>query len=172
MEQLVTNVIIRAMTPADWPAVTECYRSGIAGGHATFETDPPTWESFDDGKLADHRLVAELDGAVVGWVAASRVSARPAYAGVVEHSIYVLPWAQGRGVGRRLLAAFLESASAGGIWTVQSGIFPENAASLALHESAGFRVVGRRERIARMPRGPLAGQWRDVLLLERRAAGE
>jgi phosphinothricin acetyltransferase len=105
---------------------------------------------------------------VLGWVAASPVSRRAVYAGVVEASLYVGAAARGRGVGRALMAALLASAEAGGVWTVQSTVFPENAGSLALHAAAGFRVVGRRERIARMTHGPLAGEWRDVVLLERR----
>lgn len=161
-------VEVRPLTPQDWPAVEACYLAGIRGGQATFETEPPTWQAFDAGKIPGLRFVAVADGEVVGWVAASRTSARPAYVGVVEHSIYVLPQAQGRGVGRLLLERFLAEAAAAGIWTVQSGIFPENSASLALHRRAGFREVGVRERIARMPIGPLAGQWRDVLLLELR----
>ena len=106
--------------------------------------------------------------AVLGWVAASPVSRRAVYAGVVEASLYVGAAARGRGVGRALMDALLASAEAGGVWTVQSTVFPENAGSLALHAAAGFRVVGRRERIARMAHGPLAGEWRDVVLLERR----
>nr|WP_288452548.1 GNAT family N-acetyltransferase [uncultured Microbacterium sp.] len=111
-----------------------------------------------------------LDDEVVGWVAASAVSARPVYRGVIEHSIYVSPAHRGRGIGRTLLARFLDATDAAGYWTVQSAIFPENAASLRLHESAGFRVVGRRERIARSTLGPRAGTWRDTLLIERRSA--
>ena len=110
------------------------------------------------------------DGRVLGWAAASAVSDRCVYAGVIEHSVYVDPAARGRGVGRALLDALLDSAAAGGVWTVQSGIFPENSASIALHTAAGFRVVGTRERLGRMTYGPLAGQWRDVVLMERRLA--
>jgi phosphinothricin acetyltransferase len=110
------------------------------------------------------------DGTVLGWVAASAVSDRCAYAGVVEHSVYVRPDAQGNGVGGRLLGALIDSTEAAGVWTIQSGIFPENRASLALHRSVGFRIVGTRERLGRMPAGPLAGRWRDVILIERRTA--
>jgi L-amino acid N-acyltransferase YncA len=152
-----------------WPAVEAIYADGIATGHATFEATPPTWQAFDAAKLADHRLVAlDGDGTVLGWAAASAVSDRCAYAGVIEHSVYVDPAARGRGVGRHLLDGLLESARTHGIWTVQSGIFPENAASLALHAAAGFRVVGTRERLGKMSYGPLAGHWRDVVLVERR----
>jgi phosphinothricin acetyltransferase len=148
----------------DWPAVRAIYEAGIATGDATFETDVPDWPAWDDGHLAGHRLVARDDGRVVGWVALAPVSDRRAYAGVVEDSIYVAPAAQGRGVGRALLAAVVASADRGGIWTIQTGIFPENQASVRLHQACGFRVVGVRERLGR-----LHGRWRDVLLLERRS---
>jgi len=162
------------MTPDDWPGVERIYQEGIDTGNATFETYTPTWEAFDAGKLAAHRFVAvdESTGAVLGWVAASATSARPAYAGVVEHSVYVASAAQGHGVGRELLGAFLGSVDAAGIWTVQSSIFPENEASLALHERTGFRRVGTRERIARSQTGPYAGLWRDTILIERRCSAE
>jgi L-amino acid N-acyltransferase YncA len=153
------------MTAEDWPAVEAIYAEGIATGHATFETTTPSWDEFDRGRHRDHRFVAVEDGGVLGWAALSPTSSRPCYAGVAEHSVYVASAARGRGVGRVLMEALLESADAGGIWTVQTSIFPENEASLALHERVGFRVVGRRERIAQ-----LDGAWRDTLLLERRSA--
>jgi L-amino acid N-acyltransferase YncA len=158
-------VIVRAMTSADAEAVLAIYQAGLDGGLASFETVAPSWAEFDAGRLPDHRWVAvSPSGAVVGWVAASPVSRRPAYAGVVEHSVYVSPAAQGRGVGRVLLEALIASTEAAGVWTIQSAIFPENAASIALHERVGFRVVGVRERIARH-----GGRWRDTVLLERRS---
>ena len=157
-------VEIRAMAPADWPAVEAIFVEGIATGDATFETAPPSWGEFDAGRLPGHRLVAVEDGRVVGWVALSPTSARECYAGVVEHSVYVAEDARGRGIGRALMEALIESAEAAGLWTIETGIFPENAASLALHERVGFRVVGRRERIAQ-----LDGVWRDTILLERRS---
>ncbi len=163
------SVQLRAMTAADWPAVEAIYRAGIADGHATFETEPPTWEAFDAGKLDACRLVAVDGETVLGWAAVSPVSARPVYAGVVEHSVYVATAARGRGVGRALLDRLYQDSEAAGIWTIQASIFPENTASLTLHERAGFRVIGRRERIALMTYGPLAGTWRDTLLIERRA---
>jgi L-amino acid N-acyltransferase YncA len=163
-----TTLRIAPLLVEHWAAVESIYAEGIATGHATFEAAPPTWDQFDAGKLVDHRIVA-LDGArVLGWAAASAVSDRCAYAGVVEHSVYVAHAARGRGVGRRLLEALLANARERGIWTVQSGVFPENVASLAVHSAAGFRVVGTRERLGLMTYGPLAGQWRDVLLLEKR----
>jgi L-amino acid N-acyltransferase YncA len=160
----VPEPTIRPMTAADWPAVEAIYTAGIATGDATFETEPPSWEEFDATRLPDHRFVAELDGRVVGWVAAVPVSDRCTYAGVIEHSVYVDPDARRQGIGRTLLDTLLASAEASGIWTVQSGVFPENTASLALHRAAGFRVVGTRERLGRHQ-----GTWRDVVLIERRS---
>lgn len=161
---------VGALTAAHWTEVERIYAEGIATGHATFEAEPPTWEQFDAVKLPDHRLVAvDADGRVLGWAAASAVSDRCVYAGVVEHSVYVAGAAQGLGVGRVLLDALIASTEEAGIWTIQSGIFPENVASLALHRAVGFREVGTRERVARMSHGPLAGRWRDVVLVERRS---
>lgn len=165
------EVRVVPLTAEHWPAVRDIYAAGIATGHATFESQPPTWEQFDAAKLPAHRHVAvDVDGTVLGWVAATAVSDRCTYAGVVEHSVYVHPDARGRGVGRTLLEALIASTEAAGIWTIQSGVFAENAASLALHRAAGFRVVGTRERLGRMTFGPLAGRWRDVVLLERRSS--
>ncbi|MCC4248162.1 MULTISPECIES: GNAT family N-acetyltransferase [Microbacterium] len=167
----MNDVAIRPMVSADWVETEAIYRQGIEAGNATFERRPPSWEAFDAGKLRVGRLVAvDGAGAVLGWIAASAVSTREVYRGVVEHSVYVADRAHGRGVGGALLRAFLAAVDAGGIWTVQSSIFPENAASLALHERAGFRRVGYRERIALMTYGPWAGQWRDTILIERRRA--
>ena len=161
---------VRDMLPEDWPAVEEIYREGIEDGEATFETRTPSWRDFDAGKVAAPRLVADDDdGRVVGWAAASAVSSRAAYRGVIEHSVYVRRDARGRGVGALLLDAFIDRAEAAGYWTIQSSVFPENTASLRAHERAGFRVVGRRERIARSLLGPHAGQWRDTVLIERRS---
>lgn len=163
-------VYISALTSTHWPQVRDIYAAGIATGHATFETEPPTWERFDCTRLPDQRRVAvSEEDEVLGWVAASAVSDRCAYAGVVQHAVYVAPTAARSGIGRLLLDALIGSTEASGVWTIQSGIFPENAASLALHEAAGFRVVGVRERIGMMAYGPLAGQWRDVIAVERRS---
>lgn len=175
--------LIRPLLPADWPAVRAIWAAGIATGDATFEVEPPAgWAAFDAARLPAHRFVAldptaqdptALDPAaagsgrpagVVGWIAVAPVSARPAYAGVVEHSVYVDPAVAGRGIGRALLDVLIASTEAAGIWTIQSAIFPENRPSVTLHARAGFRTVGRRERIARRD-----GRWRDVLLLERRS---
>ncbi len=166
----VLPVIIRELRPDDWASVHAIYQEGIESGHATFESHAPSWADFDRGHPPQARLVAHDGTAILGWVAASPVSARAVYSGVVEHSVYVSATAQGRGVGGALLRSFLEAAEAAGIWTVQASIFPENPASLTLHERAGFRVVGRREAIARMAHGPLAGVWRDTLIVERRSA--
>lgn len=163
------TITVRDMTPDDWPDVERIYREGIATGNATFEASPPSWEDFDRDKVAEPRLVAVGDGAVVGWAAAGRVSSRCVYEGVLEHSVYVAESARGHGVGRLLLDAFLRAAEAAQVWTVQSGVFPENEASLALHRELGFRTVGTRERVGRMAYGPYAGVWRDVVMIERRS---
>jgi phosphinothricin acetyltransferase len=160
---------IRPLTHADWPRVESILAAGIAEGDATFESVTPTWEQFDAGRLPDLRLVCVSDGTVRGWAAASRVSGREAYRGVIEHSVYVDPAARGRGVGAALLEALVAAADRAGYWTMQASIFPENLASLRLHERAGFRVVGTRERIARSAVGPRAGQWRSTVLVERRS---
>jgi len=157
-------VEIRPLRPADWPAVRAIYEAGIATGNATFETTAPTWEAWDAAHLPGHRLLATDGGQVLAWAALAPVSDRCAYAGVAEDSIYVAPPAQGQGVGRALLAALIASAERAGIWTVQTGIFSENQASVRLHQACGFRVVGVRERLGR-----LQGRWRDVVLLERRS---
>jgi L-amino acid N-acyltransferase YncA len=151
------------MTPDDWPAVERIYAEGVQTRLATFETSLPSWEEFDSGRLEQHRLVAVENGEVLGWAAVSPISRRECYAGVVEHSVYVRADARGRGMGGALMEALLASTDAAGIWTVQSSVFPENVATLVLHERLGFRVVGRRERIAQ-----LDGAWRDTILLERR----
>ena len=157
------------MREDDWADVERIYAEGIATGQATFEAAPPAREAFLTTRVEGLSWVAEREGAVVGWVAASRVSGRAVYRGVVEHSVYVSEAARGHGAGRLLLEQFLESADALGVWLVQSSIFPENTGSLALHDRCGFRIVGRREGIAKMTYGPDAGRWRDTLLLERRS---
>jgi L-amino acid N-acyltransferase YncA len=157
-------VATRHLGPGDWPEVAAIYTEGIATGEATFETEVPTWEAWDASHSRRHRIVAETAGEVVGWATLSPVSERCCYAGVAECSVYVAERARGRGVGRALLQQLLADADAAGIWTVQAGIFPENRASVALHQRCGFRIVGVRERLGR-----LNGVWRDVLLLERRS---
>ena len=154
---------IRALTAEDWPAIEAIYAEGIATRQATFETVTPTWAEFDAGKLTSHRLVATDGERVLGWAALSSTSERACYRGVVENSVYVAEAARGSGVGRTLMDALIARARAAGFWTIETGVFPENDASVALHESLGFRVVGRRDRIA-----ALDGRWRDTLLLELR----
>ena len=154
---------LRAMTEADWPEVATIWADGIATGNATFETEPPSWSSFDATRHREGRFVAEIGGTVVGWAAIAPVSTRPCYAGVVENSVYVASATRGGGMGSALMRALVESARQAGIWTIQTSVFPTNAASVALHERAGFRLVGRRERIAE-----LDGVWRDTLFLELR----
>jgi L-amino acid N-acyltransferase YncA len=158
-------VTIRAMLADDWLNVRAIYAEGIATGDATMETEPPAWETWDGAHLPHSRLVAEEGGTVLGWAALSPVSERCAYAGVAEVSVYVGAAARGRGLGRALLAALVEASERNGIWTLQAGIFPENAGSVRIHELGGFRLVGRREKL-----GKLKGRWRDVLMLERRSA--
>jgi L-amino acid N-acyltransferase YncA len=155
---------LRAMAPEDWLEVEEIYAEGIATGDATFEPAPPSWAEFDAGRLPGHRLVCVAEGRIVGWAALAPTSSRECYAGVVEHSVYVRDGHRAAGVGRALLEALVAGAESAGLWTIQTSVFPENAASLALHERLGFRVVGRRERIAQ-----LDGVWRDTILLERRS---
>ena len=160
------DLLIRPMLAGDATQVLAIYQAGLDTGQASFETVAPAWEAFDAARLPGHRHVAAdaATGELLGWVAASAVSSRPVYAGVVEHSVYVHPGHHGRGVGAALLAALIRSSEAAGIWTIQSGVFPENTASLALHKRAGFRVVGVRERV-----GCHHGRWRDTVLIERRS---
>ena len=161
----MSDMVLRAMTPQDWPSVSRIYAEGIATRNATFETTVPAWADWDAAHTGEHRWVAVHGDDVLGWAACSRVSSRCVYAGVLELSVYVAEAARGRGVGSTLLAALVRSTEAAGVWTLETGIFPENTASLALHARHGFRVIGTRERICRMD-----GTWRDVVLLERRSA--
>lgn len=168
----VPKILTMAMTAADWPAVAAIYREGIATGHATFAPAPPdSHAEWSESKVAGCSLVArETPGGIVGWACLTPVSDRCVYAGVAEVSVYVATAARGRGVGDALMADLIERSEVAGIWMLQAGIFPENQSSIALHMRHGFRQVGRRERIGKMTHGPLAGQWRDTLLLERRSA--
>ncbi len=163
LESTTHSTVVRAMRPEDWSAVRSIYEAGIATRNATFETAAPTWNEWDASHLPDHRLVADIDGQVAGWAALSPTSSRCVYAGVAENSVYIHPEHRGRGVGGTLLEALLAGARQAGLWTVQTGIFPENTASIALHLRCGFRIVGTRERI-----GQLDGIWRDVTFLEHR----
>jgi L-amino acid N-acyltransferase YncA len=157
------TTVVRPMRDEDWPGVRAVYLQGIATGNATFETEAPPFERWSAGHLPAHRFVAVRGNDVVGWVALGQVSDRCAYAGVAEVSVYVAENARGEHVGSSLLDTVIADADAAGIWTIQTGIFPENVASVQLHLRCGFRVVGTRQRL-----GQLQGHWRDVLLLERR----
>ena len=155
---------VRDLRPDDWAEVARIYEEGIATGNATFETEVPSWQMWDAAHMADHRFVAERDGRVLGWIALLPVSPRSCYAGVAEISAYVGEKARGQGVGSALLATAIESSEHASIWTLQTGVFPENAPSLGLLQRFGFRVLGTQERIGRLHR-----VWRDVVLLERRS---
>jgi L-amino acid N-acyltransferase YncA len=155
---------LRPLEPEDWRVVADIYWDGMRDGLATFETEVPSWEEWDRSHLRHHRLVAEILGEVVGFAALAPASGRRCYAGVAENSVYVARSARGLGIGRMLLEAVIDGAEEAGIWTIQTSIFPENRASLALHERCGFRVVGTRERIAKRD-----GVWRDTVFLERRS---
>jgi L-amino acid N-acyltransferase YncA len=157
-------ISIEPMVEQDWPAVRAIYVEGINTGNATFEKSPPEWASWDAGHLRVGRLVARSGDSMLGWAALSAVSSRCVYAGVAEVSVYVARQARGQGIGTKLLASLVEASEREGIWTLQAGIFPENAASVELHKRHGFRIVGTREKL-----GSMEGRWRDVLLMERRS---
>ncbi|MGW3611505.1 N-acetyltransferase family protein [Micromonospora sp. NPDC005163] len=161
----MADISVRPMAAGDAERVLAIYQAGLDAGNASFEVTAPTWSAFDATRLTAHRFVAVSgESGVVGWIAVSPTSTRAVYAGVVEHSAYVDPAAHGRGIARLLLDTLIASTEAAGIWTIQSGVFPENTASLTLHERAGFRVIGVRERVGRHH-----DRWRDVVLLERRS---
>jgi len=156
---------ISALLPEHWPAVKTIYEQGIATGHATFQTSAPTWEEWDGSHLGHSRLVAIEGGTVIGWAALTPVSSRCVYAGVAEVSVYIAPDFRGRKAGEGLLRALIDSSEQHGLWTLQAGIFPENKASVRIHEKCGFRILGYREKI-----GQQHGVWRDTVILERRSA--
>jgi phosphinothricin acetyltransferase len=163
----VDEILLATLSAEDWPAAARVYEAGIAGGNATFESQAPTWEQWSGSHAGYPGLVARApDGQVLGWAALSPTSPRPVYRGVGEVSIYVDPAVARRGVGRALLDALIEASERDGFWTLRAGIFPENAASVALHQRCGFLLVGASKRIGQMP----DGRWRDVLLFERRSA--
>ncbi|MDC6350323.1 GNAT family N-acetyltransferase [Zeaxanthinibacter sp. PT1] len=155
---------IRSMTPGDWQHVAEIYRQGIATGVATFETVVPEYDDWDSKHLTECRVVAEDQGKIMGWAALSPVSSRCVYEGVAEVSVYVGEAARGKGIGRLLLALLIRESESCGLWTLQSGIFPQNTASIRVHEALGFRLIGKRERVAK-----LNGNWFDNLLFEKRS---
>ncbi len=160
----MTALEIVPMTEQHCEAVRAIFAQGIATGNATFETSVPSWQDWDARHLSSCRLVAVRDGEVLGWAALSPVSMRQVYRGVAEVSVYIAEHGRGRQVGTALLEALVAESERNGIWTLQAGIFPENAASIRLHEKLGFRIVGRRERI-----GCLHGRWCDTVLMERRS---
>jgi L-amino acid N-acyltransferase YncA len=157
-------ITVQVMHSTDWPLVKMIYEEGIKTGNATFETAAPAWEAWDNGHLKECRLIAKDGEKIVGWAALSPVSGRCVYAGVAEVSVYVSNNARGKGVGKLLLQKLIEASEASNLWTLQAGIFPENIASIKIHEAAGFRIIGKRERI-----GKMNGMWRNTLLLERRS---
>lgn len=152
------------MLPDDWEAVKQIYEEGIATGQATFQRQAPEWDEWNNDHLKHSRIVVKEDGQVLGWAALTAVSGRCVYAGVGEVSVYVSTKARGKGLGKQLLQKLIEESEANDIWTLQAGIFPENIASIKIHEDRGFRVVGKRERI-----GQMNGVWRDTILMERRS---
>jgi L-amino acid N-acyltransferase YncA len=155
---------IETMQPSDWQEVRTIYEEGIRTGNATFESTAPAWETWDQGHLKECRFLAMEGDTVLGWAALSPVSGRCVYAGVAEVSVYVSTAARGKGIGKLLLQKLIEASEAANLWTLQAGIFPENVASVKLHEACGFRMIGKRERI-----GKMNGVWRDTVLLERRS---
>lgn len=158
-------MILRSLTPGDWPSVRAIYEQGIESGHATFETEVPSWEEWDATRLPQARIVATEGETVVGFAALSPTSKRAVYSGVAEVMVYVAAEHRGRGIGTRLMRRLVEESEAAGLWTLQASIFPENQASVRAHLGVGFREVGRRERIARFH----DGRWRDTVVLERRS---
>ncbi len=161
---------LRPMIPADAPAILAIYGEGIATGHATFESAAPDWAHFDAGKLTAPRLVSlDDDGALTGWAALSPASSRCVYGGVGEVSVYVADAARGQGIGRALLTGLIKASEAEGFWTLTAGVFAENTASIRLHEQCGFERLGVRRGLGKMSHGPMAGQWRDVVQMERRS---
>jgi L-amino acid N-acyltransferase YncA len=167
MSSAPAQLTISQMTAADWPAAARIYEAGIAGGNATFELAAPDWGRWCATHVEELCLLARSEGSeeVLGWAALGRGSTREVYRGVAEVSIYVDPEHTGGGVGRALLNALIEASERAGFWTLDAGIFPENMASIALHESCGFRLRGVRERVGQMP----DGRWRDVQMYERRS---
>ena len=155
---------IRNMQPSDWDQVSQIYAEGMATGFATFETQIPTYEHWDKSHTHHCRLVAEENGTILGWAALSPVSSRCVYGGVGEVSVYIAANSRGKGVGKQLLQKLISDSEKEGYWTLQSGIFPENNASVQLHEKVGFRYIGKRERV-----GKLHGEWKDNLLFEKRS---
>ncbi|MFD2044176.1 GNAT family N-acetyltransferase [Ornithinibacillus salinisoli] len=163
-DRMGSSIIIDNMVEADWEMVRNIYIEGIQTGNATFETEPPSWEQWDDSHVKKCRFVVKESGVVIGWAALSSISIRAAYRGAVEVSIYFTKNSIGKGIGSLLLKHLIHASEENGFWTLQASIFPENESSIHLHEKYGFKKVGTRKRI-----GKLNGVWRDVVLLERRS---
>src|SRR6185312_5375591 len=157
-------ITLDKMLPADWEAVKQIYEEGIATGNATFQQQAPNWEEWNNDHLSHSRIIAKEDGTILGWAALTPVSGRCVYAGVAEVSVYVSDKARGKGLGKKLLQKLIEESEANNIWTLQAGIFPENVASIKIHNACAFRILGVRERI-----GQMNGIWRDTVLMERRS---
>ena len=155
---------IKPLEPHHWNDVRRIYEEGLRTGNATFQTSTPEWEEWDKTHIQTGRLVAIENGNIIGWAALTPVSGRCVYGGVAEISVYVSENARGKGIGKELLKSLIEDSEANGFWTLQAGIFPENIASIKIHEATGFRVIGKREKI-----GQMNGHWRDTVLLERRS---
>jgi L-amino acid N-acyltransferase YncA len=158
------NFTIEKMKDSDWPVIKFIYQEGIDTGDATFEIEAPDWEKWNEGHLSECRLVVRAGNEIVGWAALSPVSGRCVYSGVAEVSLYIKSTARNQGIGKALLEAVVQESERIGIWTLQGGTFPENAASLAIQKACGFREVGVREKV-----GCMNGKWRDVILTERRS---
>jgi phosphinothricin acetyltransferase len=158
------EIVLDTMRTEDWEQVRGIYIEGLSTGNASFAMEAPSWEQWDGSHLAHSRIAAHREGSIVGWAALSPVSSRECYAGVAEVSVYVSESCRGFGLGKRLLRALIEASEENGIWSLYGSTFPENAASLRVQEECGFRVVGRREKIARHH-----GQWRDTVMTERRS---
>ncbi len=157
-------ITLHKMQPGDWNAVKQIYEEGIATGNATFQQQAPCWEDWNNGHLQHSRIIAKEIDIILGWAALTPVSGRCVYAGVAEVSVYLSFRARGKGLGKQLLQRLIEESESNNIWTLQSGIFPENIASIKIHETCGFHIVGTREKI-----GKMNGSWRDVILMERRS---
>jgi len=159
-----TSIELRSMTPDDWPDVARIYAEGLKTGNATFQQTVPTWEEWNNGHVQSCRMVAIIEGTIAGWAALSPVSSRAVYAGVAEVSVYIGKDFRGMRIGDQLMKNLIDDSEKEGFWTLQSSIFPENEASIKLHEKYGFRTMGYREKV-----GKMNGNWRDTVIMERRS---
>jgi phosphinothricin acetyltransferase len=164
LKNIIAMITLENMLPKHWDEVKQIYEDGIATGNATFQHQAPEWEEWNNSHLAESRIIAKEGEMILGWAALTPVSGRCVYVGVAEVSVYVSDKARGKGLGKQLLQKLIEESEANNIWTLQAGIFPENIASIKIHEASGFRILGTRERI-----GQMNGKWRDTILMERRS---